>query len=146
VKAWRKQHPDRYREQVRRLTTPERNRASYLAMVERLGRDEVRRRARETYRRNPSRKILHVARRRAVELGRDDGTLTPAAWESIVAEWGGRCAYCDVVPDKLQVEHKIPLSRGGWHTVGNVVPACGPCNLEKRARTDAEYRTWLSIQ
>ncbi len=37
-------------------------------------------------------------------------------------------------------DHVTPLSKGGSHTVANLVPACARCNLEKGARSLEEYR------
>lgn len=41
-----------------------------------------------------------------------------------------QCAYCGATTE-LQVEHVIPLSRGGLHTIDNIVPACRECNYSK---------------
>lgn len=51
------------------------------------------------------------------------------------------CAYCGCEGD-LQVEHVIPISKGGEHHLGNIVPACQRCNFSK-GRSDAEqwYRS-----
>lgn len=69
-------------------------------------------------------------------------------------EFDHRCAYCNASGD-MQVEHVIPISKGGEHHLGNIVPACQRCNFTK-GRSDAEqwYRSqpffsearWLAIQ
>jgi 5-methylcytosine-specific restriction endonuclease McrA len=62
----------------------------------------------------------------------------------VAARWdlyGGRCYYCK--GEATQIDHRIPLSRGGTHWPANLVPACGPCNQQKRARTEREYRRIL---
>ena len=41
-------------------------------------------------------------------------------------------------PDKLTMDHIIPVARGGTSTKGNVVPACFACNQSKAATTPAE--------
>ena len=44
------------------------------------------------------------------------------------------CAYCGLPPDKnnpLQIDHMIPLSKGGLHVMSNLLPACRSCNLKK---------------
>lgn len=60
--------------------------------------------------------------------------LTTAQWLEIVETFNGACAYCLRTDRKLTVDHVIPLSRGGDHTYGNVVPACQSCNSRKHAR------------
>jgi 5-methylcytosine-specific restriction endonuclease McrA len=57
-------------------------------------------------------------------------------------EFDHRCAYCGASGD-LQVEHVIPISKGGEHHLGNIVPACQRCNFSK-GKQDAE--TWYRKQ
>jgi hypothetical protein len=53
----------------------------------------------------------------------------------------GPCAYCgDPIP--TQVDHVIPLSRGGSDDRDNLAPACKTCNMEKLDFTPEEYRAW----
>jgi 5-methylcytosine-specific restriction endonuclease McrA len=65
--------------------------------------------------------------------------LTLAEWESILSAWEYRCAYCSMPSSSLEQEHVHPLSRGGEHTIDNVVPACRRCNMKKGSRTLAEF-------
>lgn len=39
------------------------------------------------------------------------------------------CFYCGGPGGT--VDHVIPLSRGGRHSIGNMVPSCHPCNMRK---------------
>jgi len=52
------------------------------------------------------------------------------------------CAYCGASVD-LQVEHVVPISKGGEHHLGNIVPACHRCNSSKRSK---DARTWYMAQ
>lgn len=38
------------------------------------------------------------------------------------------------------MDHVVPVSRGGWHAIGNILPACRSCNAKKQRRTIAEWR------
>jgi 5-methylcytosine-specific restriction endonuclease McrA len=51
-----------------------------------------------------------------------------------------RCQYCGKVfrQRELNLDHVVPLSRGGKSTWDNVVCACIPCNTEKGCRTPEE--------
>lgn len=66
-------------------------------------------------------------------------------WTDVVRLWiafDRRCAYC-LAPlplPELQAEHVVPLSRGGRNDVGNLLPSCGPCNVDKGRRTLPEWR------
>lgn len=50
-----------------------------------------------------------------------------------------RCAYCGALDQPLQIEHLIPVSRGGTNDLGNLTLACKPCNCRKNTKTAAEF-------
>lgn len=50
-----------------------------------------------------------------------------------VALYSGMCAYCDRAR-ATELDHGIPLSRGGGNWPANVYPACVPCNRRKHAK------------
>lgn len=52
------------------------------------------------------------------------------------------CAYCLASGD-LEVEHVVPISKGGEHHLGNIVPACHQCNMSKRSK---DALTWYMAQ
>lgn len=55
----------------------------------------------------------------------------------------GRCVYCGKKFEyrELQIEHKIPVSRGGpIDDPKNIQLACSTCNKQKGTMTDEEYR------
>jgi 5-methylcytosine-specific restriction endonuclease McrA len=72
--------------------------------------------------------------------------------------WGEDCYLCDVKCDpnapprsryKAEMEHVIPLSKGGTHTLDNLRCACYSCNAFKGIRRSAAevqdfWRTMLS--
>lgn len=68
---------------------------------------------------------------------RSDGTLHGKAVQRLFAAAKG-CAYCGAVfqsgRDKT-LDHVVPLSRGGMHSILNVVIACRACNTRKGGRT-----------
>ncbi len=70
----------------------------------------------------------YYARRRA-----NGGYIGYADWLERCAEFGNRCAYC-ASAGPLEMEHITPVSRGGTHTLDNVVPACVHCNRSKHNR------------
>lgn len=58
--------------------------------------------------------------------------------ESLVASYGGRCAYC-LTGVYEQLDHITPLARGGAHCIENLAPACEWCNKSKGALTALEF-------
>ena len=55
--------------------------------------------------------------------------------------WSGPCAYCGY-DAPTQVDHVIPLSRGGTSDRANLVPACRPCNMDKLDFTVEEWKDY----
>lgn len=49
------------------------------------------------------------------------------------------CIFCGSLVN-IQADHVIPLSRGGRHSEGNLAPLCQNCNLDKRDKTNMEWR------
>lgn len=61
--------------------------------------------------------------------------LTAEQWQRVLEYYDYRCAYCDKqLGQKVTIDHVIPVSRGGKHSIDNVVPACRSCNSKKRDR------------
>jgi 5-methylcytosine-specific restriction endonuclease McrA len=59
------------------------------------------------------------------------GNFSRAAWEHMKAIFGYCCAYCGRRMKRLTQDHVVPVSKGGWHFSGNIVPACQSCNSRK---------------
>ncbi|WP_415784023.1 HNH endonuclease [Deinococcus saxicola] len=57
------------------------------------------------------------------------------------------CRYCGFLNGNLergfQLDHVIPLSKGGPHELSNIALCCDRCNRAKWDSTEAEYLDWL---
>lgn len=82
--------------------------------------------------------LRYKIKRRNVELA-SPGVST-RDWLRLLNRHGYRCAYCGERPTKIHMDHVVPLMRGGKHQIGNVLPACAPCNLSKNARLLADWK------
>lgn len=69
-------------------------------------------------------------RRKTAMKGGHKAQITPKEIRDRFACFGHTCAYCGNHGD-LHIEHFIPISRGGSHVLGNILPACPPCNYSK---------------
>jgi len=49
------------------------------------------------------------------------------------------CIYCGS-RISVEIDHVLPISRGGRHSIGNLAPACMKCNRSKNAKTVMEWR------
>ena len=74
-----------------------------------------------------------TSRERKAALKANEFPLTRQEWEGILKMFKHRCVCCGKKPRKMTQDHITPISRGGQHTVSNVVPACPSCNRRKGA-------------
>ena len=84
--------------------------------------------------------FFEKAARRGVMKKRDERLITAKDIVRMIGRLDGRCFYCGSLPEHLEIDHVVPLSRGGRHAIGNLVPACRPCNRAKHARFVVEFR------
>ena len=71
-----------------------------------------------------------AAKRNALENG-----ITLPEWEKMKEETQSRCVYCCKKFEHLEMEHVIPISKGGTHDINNIVPACEKCNASKHNKS-----------
>jgi hypothetical protein len=119
-RKYQKANADRYRQWAResRVKHPERHRAYYQKWLSVPAHYEQ--------------VILNGHKRRVLVRGASgDGGVSRRDWLRLVRRYRGCCAYCGESEASPVIEHVIPVSRGGRHTIGNVLPACGPCNSRK---------------
>lgn len=79
----------------------------------------------------------HIKWRKSVAGQR--ALMTPSLRESIKARDHYTCCYCDNSPEKepnllLEIDHIIPLSKGGMTEVDNLQTLCWKCNRSKGAK------------
>lgn len=80
---------------------------------------------------NPERGRSYAKNRRA-RLKGVEATLTHEQWLLIQAHQDHRCYYCGKrCKGHLTQDHLTPLSKGGAHTLHNVIGACKSCNSRK---------------
>jgi hypothetical protein len=62
--------------------------------------------------------------------------------DTLAEEFDGRCAYCiDELQDNFDVDHIVPINQEnlGMQMMGNLAPACKPCNANKKGKNLLEY-------
>lgn len=90
-------------------------------------------------RENPQVPQRSKRRRKALIAGAGVFQVSAKDWSKEVRRHGGRCFYCNS-DGRMSMDHVVPISRGGRHSIGNLVPACITCNSSKRDRTIMEWR------
>lgn len=86
----------------------------------------------EWRKKNPHQRAVQERRRRARKANAAVNDFTHTQWVMLQAVFKYRCAYCGKrCKGKLTMDHVTPLSKGGNHTLQNIVPACKSCNSKK---------------
>lgn len=65
-------------------------------------------------------------------------------WKKKIAS--GICHYCGrkFEPSQLTMDHKIPVSRGGFSEKINLVPCCKECNNKKKYLLPTEWEDYMN--
>ena len=65
--------------------------------------------------------------------GSTRATQKPPGWQklrlSVMLRDSKTCVYCGA--QATEIDHVIPVSRGGSHSLSNLVASCTPCNQTK---------------
>lgn len=123
MSSWYEGNPDR----MRQLTADwyQRNREAHLE------------RARVWAKEHKEEKRLARKRRRELE-SEAPGWSTDRQVADRIAYFGWKCVYCSGPFE--EVDHQIPISRGGCAWPANLVPSCRRCNRKKWTKTALEFR------
>lgn len=75
-------------------------------------------------------------KRRELIYATKDHSITTTALKELKEKQNHSCAYCKSdldysSPNQVHLDHVIPLSKGGTHTIENVVWSCRSCNSAK---------------
>ena len=147
-KAWYERNRERVREYARRhrlanldrarAKDRERSRARYAA-------DPIawQNYLKEWRRRNRDKSHAYV-RAATIKRRRAAGgqSFSAVEWLALLAHHNGSCAYCGSKV-LIEIDHRIPLIRGGSNTIENILPACRRCNRRKNQKTEEEFRELL---
>jgi 5-methylcytosine-specific restriction endonuclease McrA len=59
----------------------------------------------------------------------------------IIAIKSKPCYECGETKN-IHIDHVFPISKGGNHSIGNLMPLCAKCNLSKGSKTYMEWKLW----
>lgn len=110
--------------------------------------EELKQRAKTYALQNPEKIKLYRTKRRAVTRGSRAYTIKVRDSRRALARYRHCCAYCNSSLIQVHWDHVLPVSRGGTHSVGNLLPTCPDCNLQKTSKTLTEwfqYRRLLGL-
>ena len=172
---WRRNNPEKVREYARRaywanhdrcrerareyrLRNPEKKRETDLR-YRLLNADNLREKRRLYRINNLEQKRIASSRYRAQRRLVHRSKITPVQVRDRIAEFENKCCYCGCSVDRqdrtsYQIDHFLPVAKGGCDTLGNIVIACPTCNASKGDRDPQEWYTrqpfylrsrWLKI-
>lgn len=87
---------------------------------------------------NHNQSVAHHRRKQKL-LENTPVELTFNQWKEIKELYNYYCAYCLQPFKKLEMDHIIPVSRGGGTTMDNIVPTCRKCNSLKYTKSILEW-------
>ena len=84
-------------------------------------------------------------RRKLRETRQDDGTVVTGTYNKLLND-NKICLYCgETLTNRNSViDHMDPLSKGGLHSITNLIPCCKTCNMAKAAKDFIEYIACLN--
>lgn len=91
--------------------------------------------SREWFKKHPEYSAHLRHNRRAMKLQNGVYKITSIEYKKLYAK---ECIYCGA-KGKIHLDHVIPISRGGTHSIGNLVPACASCNTSKGKKFITEW-------
>jgi len=118
---WAKDNPDK------RLVIEAKYRAGH--------REETQARSADWNDRNPERRQRYKLERRA---RLENNGVYLILDKELSKLYASTCFYCGT-NSQIEADHIIPISRGGQHSIGNLIPACRSCNAEKGKKYLIEY-------
>lgn len=134
VRKWRKANPDKAAERHKRWRAKDPEKTKRLTAGYRRKRQKAANEAVKKWMRdNPERARLlrkvckHNRKTRVMNNG---GRFGAADIEKLYAKQEGKCACCSV-PGKLDIDHIIPVTKGGTSDATNLQLLCPPCNKSK---------------
>jgi 5-methylcytosine-specific restriction endonuclease McrA len=133
-RKWAKTHPNKTR--ANNPDSPEfkKKKSIQAAIRYQANREEFKEKARRAQKLMSSeRRFVHNHRHRAKKLGAL-GTVTEHEIRSLVNYYESTCAYC-LHRKATQIDHIVPLAKGGANEIENLVPSCGTCNARKNSRS-----------
>lgn len=127
-----------------RQSNPDRNKIYYKQNREKLidYQHENRERFRDVRKRwnqkNKDRNRVLAHQRRVIEKNQL-GAIPENCWDLLILVYKS-CGICGS-EENLTMDHVIPLSLGGKHSIENLAILCKTCNSRKRNRNSFDYRT-----
>lgn len=94
----------------------------------------------EWYKANPERRRVYSARRRSrIKASGEQFNAIDVLVQ--FKSQKGLCWWCEkpLDPDNYHIDHRVPISKGGGNSAGQIVISCPTCNLSKKDKMPWEW-------
>ena len=140
VKAW--QHANREHVRARRAEYHVAHRAE-MTEYRQTNRETIAANAEAWRKANAGRVRSHSATRKARKKQQGAFTVAPKDLRRLLAS---PCAVHGCQDREIQIDHIVPLARGGSHGIGNLQPLCAHHNQSKHTKLWIEFRAYLALR
>lgn len=82
---------------------------------------------------------LKESKRRALKKNNGTFYISKKEIDKILSS---KCIICEK-QENITLDHIVPISRGGSHSIGNIQPMCLECNTKKINKTMVEFKYYL---
>jgi 5-methylcytosine-specific restriction endonuclease McrA len=130
-KKWDENNSEKRKSIMSKWRTNNKSLVVSLARAWNVGNPERKKEINRNWNKNHPRQVRMMERNRDLrEKGAPGRGVTEKEWEQLKADYHFLCGYCGKkLP--LELDHIIPLSKGGAHEIENIIPACRACNAKK---------------
>jgi hypothetical protein len=145
--AWSKANPDRvkksWKKSNKKRWVDQKQDKDYMlkkTLYFQANSDKRTKTASEWNKKNKDRFAIHVANSKNKRKGVKTYKILDKEFRRL---YSSCCSFCGS-KNKITMDHIIPISRGGNHSVGNLQPLCQSCNSSKNNRFISEYKYYRS--
>jgi len=137
-RIWAKANPEKRREINKRHIIKSESKVRH-AELQRVYRQKNPDAYKVWVRNNPDKALEINNRRRLAFYKKNSFKITK---KEVSRLYNSPCFYCGT-NHNIQIDHAMPIARGGKHSIGNLLPACKKCNQSKHSKTIMEFRVWM---
>jgi 5-methylcytosine-specific restriction endonuclease McrA len=128
MKKWREKNPQLHRDRNKKSRDADKQRATAArARSYQKNKQKENQSSRLYYQRFPEKYREAASLRNRKKLV--NGIFFVSASE-LKKLYSSTCALC-ASADSIEIDHIVPISKGGSHSIGNLQPLCRPCNRSK---------------
>jgi len=144
ARQWREANPEYQKKYFRVYYLENKARLKqHMRQYYEANKERMNEQARQHYQANKERFLEYGRNRRARVRGAQGKHSFEEIWQ-MLEDQAHMCAYCEIpLMGAFQVDHMLPLFRGGSNDWSNLAITCQRCNYRKRTKTAEEFMEYL---